>query len=50
MDSRETGRLDDRDVDIGLAQMQRGRQPGEAAADDDDISLLRAGQFGAIGA
>ena len=30
-------RLHDRDVNAGLAQMQRGRQAGEAGADDDDI-------------
>ena len=38
-------RLDDRDVNAHFAQMQRRRQAGETAADDDDIGLLRADQF-----
>jgi hypothetical protein len=33
----------------GLAQMQRSRQSREAAADDDDIGLSRANEFGQIG-
>ena len=39
-------RLDDRDIDARLAQMQRGRKAGKTAADHDHIRLLRADQFG----
>jgi hypothetical protein len=38
--------LDDRDIDARLAQMQRRGEAGEAAADDDDVRCLRAGQLG----
>jgi hypothetical protein len=30
--------VDERDVDVGLAQRLRGGQPTEAAADDRDLS------------
>jgi hypothetical protein len=40
------GRLDDRDIDTRLAQMQRGGKAGKPAADHDHVRLLRAGQFG----
>ena len=33
------GRLDDYRADAGLAQMDGGREPGEAGADDDDVGL-----------
>ncbi len=45
-------RLDDGDIDAGFAQMQGGRQAGEAATDDHDISGVMAcklRQFGTGG-
>ena len=34
--------FDDRHIDAGLAQMQRGGEAGEAGADDDDVGLFAA--------
>ena len=41
--------LDDGDIDAGFAQMQRGRQSGETAADDDDVGLRRPDELRQLG-
>jgi hypothetical protein len=42
--------LDDSDIDAGFAQMQRGREAGEAAPDDDDIGDVMACELRQFGA